>query len=180
MIWRIFEVSDQQLRIAFEGLDLPMPFHRLGEEYLSDSLAFPAIVWVPMGGPVTSARQSRADTTAQRSDGSTNLGIKELAERHETVRVHVWNADFKSTEILVGHFVAILRRPTLTGFSFSVRDMRWSIGPQQKTQEPTEEKQSGTLCILEMELRIPLTFEPIGVSQPPHTATVVPVVNHQA
>jgi len=179
MLYRVFEAADQQLKVEFAELDVPAPFHRLGEEFLSDSLASPAIVWVPMGGPVTPARQSRADTQVIRSNGTTNLGIRELATRHEKIRAHIWECDFKRTEILVGHFVAVLRT-MLSGFSFKVENLHWSIGPQQKTNEPTEEKRSGTLCILEFEIDIPLTFEPLQISQPPHTPTITPVMNPPA
>jgi hypothetical protein len=179
MIHKVFEKSKLALETALRGFDVILACHDLGEENLAPSAAYPGIVWVPMGGPVTVAKQTGADGPIRAGLGQQSKGIREIAERNVSIRLHIWDVNFKATEILYGHYVAALRL-AFTAFPFRVTHEAWGIGPSPNTKEPVEHLKSGSLCVVTIEFGMPLTAEPLGVSEGPHHVTVNPVIPAQA
>lgn len=163
MISDVFNAVKTQLETTMLALGLAAPAHELGAFNLASTSAPPQIVWEIHGGEVTAARQNGDDGT---------LGIRELARRNERISVHVWGDSFDETEKLMNHFVAAART-VATGFSFAAKSTNWMPGQDQRTAK-------GRVCILEIEIGVPFTAEPLGISQPPHTATVQPVMHAPA
>lgn len=164
MISSVFAAVKAQLENALKALGQELPVHELGADHLATMSAPPRIVWVLDGGRVTPARQT--------GSGSRALGIREIAERNERCLIHVWGDDFDATDRLMNHFVAAARE-IASGFSFHALSTDWKVGQDQKTA-------AGRLCVLEIEIRIPFTAEPLAISQPPHTPTITPVMNPPA
>lgn len=159
MISTIFDAVKQQLETTLRDLGQALPSHELGSWHIDEHDAPPRIVWEVVGGPVTPTRQAGADG---------RLGIKQIGERHERCRIHVWDEDFTATETLMNHFVAAARA-VMTGFSFSALSTNWLIAQSEKTVK-------GRLCILEIEIRLPFTAEPLPISAPPHPVTINGVI----
>lgn len=162
MISTIFGVVKQQLEKTLKALGSPLPSHELGSSHIDEHDAPPRIVWEVVGGPVTPAKQNGADR-----NGAT---IRQIGERHERVRIHVWDKDFTATEILMNHFVAAARE-VCTGFSFSALSTNWMVGQSEKTD-------LGRVCILEIEIRLPFTAEPIPVSHAPNVVAINGTIHH--
>ena len=160
MISKVFEAISEQVRSTIAAIGSELPEQKLGEENVSELTAPPAIVWAVRGGPVKPPRQTGADG---------NLGTRQIAQRSVRILVHVWNKDFTSTEILLNHFVAAARS-VLTAFSFRALSEDWTTGQAARTN-------LGRLCVLEIEIDVPFTAEPIGVSAPPHVLTIETQVN---
>lgn len=175
MLWRIFEFLDEQVTIQLTELGVPVPFHKLGEEHMiREGQEFPMIVWVPIGGPITVARQLAADKQLDpTADGSPR--IRQIGTRQETIHVHLWHQTLKDTETLLGHYVAMIR-PLLTAFSFRVTGTAWSVTTRPPGNDTGTDVATGTKCVLAMELDIPLTLEPSWISAPPHHPTITPVI----
>ena len=144
MISHVFAKVKQQLETTLRALGQELPIHELGEFHLASTSAPPQIVWVIRGGPVTPARQGSADGV---------LGVHELARRNERILIHVWAENFGATEILMNHFVAAAREE-LSGYSFSAKSTDWSVGQDKVANK-------GRVCILEIEIGIPFTAEPL-------------------
>ncbi len=155
-IAKVFEAVKAQVEANVRAAGEEIPLQALGGDRLSDATSPPALVWEVLGGPVTPARQTAADA---------RLGIREIAQRNERILVHAWGVDFAATERLMNHFVAACRSPVLTGHSFSVLSTDW-------TESQSASSGLGRLCKLLIEIRIPFTAEPIGISAPPHVLTL--------
>jgi hypothetical protein len=175
MICTVFESAKQAIETVLRDNNVVLANHDLGEEKLAPSMAYPGVVWVPMGGPVTAAKQLGADSAMRRAAGKQATGVREMAQRNVSIRVHVWDTDFTATETLMGHYVAALRQ-ALTAHSFEVTHEAWGIGPSPTTKEPVQNLKSGSLCILTIEIRMPFTFEKNTLSAPPHHPTIVPTI----
>lgn len=175
MISTVFAAAKTAIENSLKDLQVVLANHDLGEEKLAPSMAYPGVVWVPMGGPVTPAKQIGSDSAMRRAAGKQSVGVNEIAQRNPAIRVHIWDTDFAATETLMGHYVAALRS-AFTGHTFSVVHEAWGIGPSPTTTEPVENLTSGSMCILTIELRMSFTFEPIAVSAPPHHPTITPAI----
>jgi hypothetical protein len=156
-----FEAVKKQLKSVLDGLGEDDVSHELGEEHISDSDALPRIVWVVIGGPVGAARQAGANGVIDK---------REIARRNERCQIHIWGEDFGATEILMNHFVAAARE-LMTAFSFQVKGTDWTQGQANKNA-------SGRLCILDVEISIPITAEPIGITKP--SSVVIQPTMHAA
>jgi hypothetical protein len=175
MICKIFESAKLAIETILRQSNVVLANHDLGEEKLAPSAAYPGVVWVPMGGPVTPAKQIGSDSAMRRAAGQQSTGVRELAQRNVSVRIHVWDSDFTATETLMQHYAAALRQ-AFTGHPFSVVHEAWGIGPSPVTKEPVQNLKSGSLCILTIELRMPFTFETNAISAPPHHPTITPAI----
>jgi hypothetical protein len=175
MIHKVFEHAKLAIETVLRDSDVILAEHDIGEEKLAPSAAYPGAAWVPMGGPVGPARQLGADSAMRRAAGKQATGVREMAERRVSIRIHVWDTDFKATEILMGHYVAAIRQ-ALTAHPFEVKHEAWGIGPSPTTKEPVQNLKSGSLCILTIEIRMPFTFEPNALSAPPHHPTITPAI----
>jgi hypothetical protein len=173
VIHSVFEKSKLALENELRLHNVVLANHDLGEEHIAPSAAYPGIVWVPMGGPVTPAKQTGADAPIRAGLGQQSKGVREIAERNVSIRLHIWDVNFKATEILMGHYVAALRA-AFTAFPFKITHEAWGIGPSPTTKEPVEHLKSGSLCVVTVEFAMPLTAEPIGVSAGPHRLTLTP------
>lgn len=175
MICSVFEKSKLALENSLRLHDVVLAHHDLGEENLPPSADYPGIVWVPMGGPITPAKQRGADAPLRAGLGQQSIGVNEIAQRNPAIRLHIWDVNFKATETLMQRYVAALRL-AFTAHPFSAVHEAWGIGPSPNTKEPVQNVKSGSMCILTIELRMPLTAEPIGVSEGPHHVTVNPTI----
>ena len=175
MISTVFEGAKLAIETVLRESNVILANHDLGEEKLAPSMAYPGVVWVPMGGPVTVVKQIGSDSAMRRAAGKQATGVRELAQRNVAIRLHVWETDFKATEILMGHYVAAMRQ-AFTGHTFDVTHEAWGIGPSPTTKEPVQNLTSGSLCILTIEIRMPFTFEPNELSAPPHHPTITPAI----
>lgn len=175
MISKVFASAKLAIENVLKELQIVLANHDLGEEFLPPSTDYPGVFWVPMGGPITPAKQIGSDSAMRRAAEQQSVGVNELAQRNVAIRVHVWNGDFESTETLMAHYAAALRR-AVTGYSFNLAHEAWTIGPSPNTKEPVENVSSGSMCILTIEIRMPFTFEPIAVSAPPHHPTITPAI----
>jgi hypothetical protein len=175
MIYKVFRSAKIAIENSLRDLQVVLANHDLGEEKLSPSMAYPGVVWVPMGGPVTVAKQRGADAVLRAGQGQQSIGVNEIAQRNVSIRIHIWDEDFTATETLMGHYLAALRL-AFTGHPFSAVHEAWGIGPSPVTKEPVANLKSGTLCILTIELRMPFIAEPLGVSAPPHHPTIIPQI----
>lgn len=178
MIHSVFEKSKLAIETVLRGSNVILANHDLGEEHLPQNggnAAFPGIVWVPMGGQITEAKQRSADAVLRAGQGEQSIGVNEIAQRNPAIRIHIWNENFKATEILMRRYVAALRL-AFTAHPFTAMHESWGIGPSPNTNEPVKNLKSGSMCILTIELRMPLTAEPIGVSEGPHHVTVNPQI----
>lgn len=159
-IAKIFQAVAAQVEANVRDAGGQPPTQKLGGDRLSDALAPPAITWVILGGHVSPARQVGADNV---------LGIREIAERHVRILVHIWAEDFEKTEELANHFVAACRSPVLTAYSFTAISEDWTEGQSASSG-------LGRLCKLEIEIRVPFTAEPLGLTTPPNVVTINPSV----
>jgi hypothetical protein len=160
MISKIFGAIKQTLETTLRNLGQPLPSHELGAWHIGEHDAPPRIVWEVVGGPVGPPNQLSAEGNRQ---------IKQIGTRQERCRIHIWDEDFTATEVLMNHFVAAARAD-MTGFSFSPLSTHWLVAQTEKTV-------LGRLCILEVEIRIPLTAEPIAISHPPHPVTITGTIH---
>lgn len=175
MISAVFNSAKLAVETILRDKNVVLANHDLGEENLAPSMAYPGVVWVPMGGPVTVARQLGADSAMRRAAGKQATGLREMAQRNVSIRVHIWDVDFTTTEVLMGHYVAAIRQ-ALTAHPFEVTHEAWGIGPSPVTKEPVQNLTSGSMCILTIEIRMPFTFEPNVLSAPPHHPTIIPAI----
>lgn len=166
-IAKIFQAVSAEVDALVRAAGDHPPIQSLGKDRLSDASSPPAIVWELLGGPVTAARQVGADR---------NLGTREIAERNERLLIHVWGEDFGATERLMNHFVAACRgggeRPGLTAFTFRAISTDW-------TESQSASSGLGRLCKLEIEICVPFTAAPLGISQGPHVLTLNTSITHQ-
>lgn len=161
MISTIFRAIRETLESTLRAAGEELPRHELGAFALTSTSAPPQIVWVIRGGQVVAPRQT--------GQGQNAASVRQIATRNERIDVHVWARDFDATERLMNHFVAAARS-ACTAYSFEPLATDWSIGQDQGTV-------AGRVCVLTIEVRVPFTAEPIGVSHAPHTVTVTPTVN---
>lgn len=164
MISAVFAAVKATLQAALEAAGEELPRHELGAWKLPTTSGPNQIVWAIVGGPVKAPRQT--------GQGPKAASIRQIATRNETILVHVWGRDFEATERLLNHFVAACRA-ACTSYSFEAHSTDWTVGQEAVTV-------AGRLCILTMEIRIPFTAEPIGVSQPPRTVTLNPTITPPA
>ena len=179
MIHSVFEKAKIAIENSLRTRQVELANHDLGEEKLAPSMAYPGVVWVPMGGPITPAKQRSADAVLRAGQDEQSIGVNEIAQRNVSIRIHVWDVDFEATETLMAHYVAALRL-AFTAHPFTPVHEAWGLGPNPLTKEPTQNLKSGTMCILTIELRMPFIAEPLGVSAGPHHVAITPNIPAQA
>src|SRR6185312_4093850 len=109
----------------------------------------PAIVWVPGRGPISGGNQA--------IDQKNPDNPRALFQRNLSINAYVFADGFTATEALLAHFVAALHR-ALSGRWFPTGES-WSVGWPVETVEPIQHFESGTLCILSFDVRMPLFDE---------------------
>lgn len=162
MISAIFNAFKARLEAALTAAGEELPRHELGAWKLPSTSAPNQIIWVVLGGQIAAARQT--------GQGARALDVRQIATRNERVAVHIWGkGGFDETERLLNHFIAACRYAG-TAYPFTSISTDWMVGQDMVTN-------AGRLCILTIEIRIPVTAEPIGVSHAPHTVTLDPTIN---
>ncbi len=147
MLKDVFALATEKLRTAPAVRE--MPSCKLGEEHLPSPGGCPAIVWVPGRGPISGGRQA----IDQESPGNPRA----LFQRNLGINAYVYAESFNGTEALLGHFVAALHA-ALPG-RWTPTSESWSMGWPVGTVEPMAHAESGTLCILSFDVRLPLFDE---------------------
>lgn len=161
MIASIFAAAKQQLETVLHAAGEQPPTHELGAWHAAEAASPPRILWVIDRG--------RVEPTKQAGNSRTALGVRELSRRVERILVHVWAESVEAVELLMNHFVAACRA-VASDYSFRALETDWTVGQ-------AEVAPNGRLCILTIEVVVPFTAEPVGVSEAPHVPTIVPQLN---
>lgn len=108
MLTEIFD--EVKARLAAMGVVATVEF---GGHHLRENASPPRIVWVPMGGPGSSARQPGEYP-------------RRLRTRNPAVDVHLWAEDFTAAEELLNDFLEAVHH--ITHGSYAFNNESWSEG----------------------------------------------------
>lgn len=161
----------------------PLVLHELGSDHLSAAGSAPAIVWEPLGAASIQAISGPSAPVAKRlrrpvaAGGPATLALGEArdtgriqdaaqyATRFERIRWHIWaKPRFSDLEALVNRYVAFVRVST-SGHAFKPMTTDWSLGQDQQSK-------AYHVCLMEVVIKVPFTFEPMGTAAYPLTVTV--------
>jgi hypothetical protein len=145
---------EQQLQLVLEqpSVNLPMPKMAIGLDKISHQEAPPRMVWIPQRGSVRGPH-------GQGGDGVINP--RPLWTRHLGVLVHIWaedsskpdgSGDVPMVEAYMQHLVAAIH--DMCHGAYAVVSEDWPASIQGQTTN------LGAVCLLGLELQLPLTREP--------------------
>jgi hypothetical protein len=187
----IFEKARPVIDAALARAGFEKPFHELGEEHLPRADKLPAIVWVPVGGPIVPPRQAGAVGAVAAGAAvvlAANQNPRHLWTRDETIRLRIsagceerpaWAPEepfggFRETEALLNAVVAVMKEH-LTPWTFRPGSVAWTFSWPTKSEEPRHGFISGHSCTLDFQLSIPLTAEKQMTAQAT-SATITPEI----
>ncbi|MES2339303.1 MAG: hypothetical protein V4537_14510 [Pseudomonadota bacterium] len=164
----LFDAAKPVIEAALGRAGFPLPFHELGEEHLPRASHFPAIVWIPTGGPFAPPRQQGAVKAVRAGDAVALVGDKNpnhLWTCKESIKMVLsTGTGYLDTEVMLGAIVAEMAKQ-LTLWSFRPIGRSWTPAWPVTTEEPVRDAPSGAACVLTFEAEIPLVAEKMQTGQ---------------